>query len=90
MLPKSSKSNVEVVITPPKIWFEESEEFKKEIKLYDYYLSFISSNPKVSKICNLYYFIKDEYSSKDYVDAVHLSKTGHQKWAKKIESCLRN
>jgi len=85
---ESSNSKVEVIITPPNKWFQEPKKSKKEIKSYDDYLSFISRNPKVSKTCNLYYYIKDEYSSYDYVDAVHLSKDGHKKWAEKIKSCL--
>ena len=86
---KSSKANVEVIITPPSRWFKDSKESKKEVKLYDNFLTIISSNPKVTKTCNLYYLIKDVYSEDDYADSVHLSKAGHKKWAKKIKLCLR-
>ena len=48
----------------------------------------ISKNPNVSKTCNLYTFIKFDYSKTDYVDSVHLSKSGHKKWAKHIKLCL--
>ena len=85
---KSSISKVNIVITPPKRWITHFEENKSDIELYNKYLSMISENPNVSKTCNLYTFIKDEYSKTDYVDSVHLSKTGHKKWAKHINSCL--
>ena len=85
---ESSNSKVEVIITPPKRWFKKSKESKKEVNLYDSLLSTIASNPKVTKTCNLYYPIKDVYSSDDYVDSVHLSKSGHKKWAKYISLCL--
>ena len=85
---KSSISKVNIVITPPKIWFTNLEENQSDIKLYDRYLSTLSENPNVLKTCNLYAFIKDDYSENDYVDSVHLSKSGHKKWAKYIKSCL--
>ncbi len=85
---KSSKFNVDVIVTPPKKWFQKSKEYKAEINSYDDYLLNLSKNQNVTKTCNLYYFIKDEYSSNDYVDSVHLSKNGHAKWAKQIKSCL--
>lgn len=85
---KYSKSKVEVVLTPPKKWFDDYESNKSDIALYENYLAILSKNSKVSKTCNLYHYIKDDYSSKDYVDRVHLSKNGHKKWAKYIKSCL--
>ena len=85
---KSSISKVNIVITPPKRWLTDLEENKSDIELYNKYLSMISQNPNVSKTCNLYNFIKDDYSKTDYVDSVHLSKSGHKKWAKHINSCL--
>jgi hypothetical protein len=85
---KSSISKVNILITPPKRWFTDLEENKSDIELYNKYLSMISQNPNVSKTCNLYTFIKGDYSKTDYVDSVHLSKSGHKKWAKHIKSCL--
>ena len=85
---KSSISKVNIVITPPKRWFTNSEENQLDINLYDKYLSTLSENPNVLKTCNLFAFIKDDYSETDYVDSVHLSKSGHKKWAKYIKSCL--
>ncbi len=85
---KSSISKVNIVITPPKRWFTDFEENKSDIEMYNNYLSMISENPNVSKTCNLYTFIKFDYSKTDYVDSVHLSKSGHKKWAKHIKSCL--
>ena len=85
---KSSQSKVEIILTPPKRWFEKSQQSQSDIKLYDEYLSMISQNQNVLKTCNLYYFVRDDYSSIDYVDSVHLSKSGHKKWAKYIKSCL--
>tara|TARA_Y100001968_G_scaffold231300_1_gene214085 strand:+ start:1827 stop:2771 length:945 start_codon:yes stop_codon:yes gene_type:complete len=85
---KSSKSKVNIVITPPKRWFTNSKENQSDIDLNDKYLSKLSENPNVLKTCNLYTFIKDDYSKNDYVDSVHLSKSGHKKWAKYIKSCL--
>ena len=85
---KSSISKVNIVITPPKQWFTDLQENKSDIELYDKYLSMISQNPNVSKTCNLYSFIKGNYSKTDYVDSVHLSKSGHKKWAKHIKLCL--
>ncbi len=85
---KSSISKVNIVITPPKRWFTNLEENQSDINLYDKYLSTLSENPNVLKTCNLYAFIKNDYSETDYVDSVHLSKSGHKKWAKYIKSCL--
>ena len=85
---KSSRSKIDIVITPPKRWFTNLNENKSDIELYNKNLSMISQNPNVSKTCNLYTFIKDDYSKNDYVDSVHLSKSGHKKWAKYINSCL--
>ncbi len=85
---KSSKSKVNVVITPPRRWFKNVKENQSEINLYDKYLSTISDNPNVLKTCNLYTFMKDDYLKTDYVDSVHLSRSGHKKWAKYIKSCL--
>jgi len=85
---KSSISKINIVITPPKRWFTNSEENQLEINLYDKYLSTLSENPNVLKTCNLHAFIKDDYSETDYVDSVHLSRSGHKKWAKYIKSCL--
>ena len=84
-----SNYDVEVVITPPKAWFEKTEEFKYEIKSYDEFLEKIQKNQKVKKTCNLYYLIKDKYSPDDYLDHHHLSKEGHRKWAKNIQLCLK-
>ncbi len=85
---KSSKSKVNIVITPPKQWFTNSVGNQSDINLYDKYLSLLSENPNVLKTCNLYSFIKDDYSETDYVDSAHLSKSGHKKWAKYIKLCL--
>lgn len=85
---KSSISKVNILITPPKRWFTNPEKNQLDINLYDKYLSSLSENPNVLKTCNLYSFIKDDYSETDYFDAKHLSKSGHKKWAKYIKSCL--
>ena len=85
---KSSISKVNILITPPKRWFTNPEKNQLDINLYDTYLSSLSENPNVLKTCNLYSFIKDDYSETDYVDSVHLSRSGHKKWAKYIKSCL--
>ena len=85
---KSSISKINIVITPPKRWFTNSINNKSDIQLYDKYLSMLSDNPNVLNTCNLYNFIKDKYSPADYVDGVHLSKSGHKKWAKYIKLCL--
>ena len=85
---KSSISKINIVITPPKRWFTNSVNKKSDIQLYNKYLSMFLENPNVLKTCNLYTFIKDEYSPTDYVDSVHLSKSGHKKWAKYIKLCL--
>lgn len=85
---KSSISKINLIITPPKRWFTNSEENKSDIELYEKYLYMLSKNPNISKTCNLYNFIKNDYSKNDFVDSVHLSKSGHKKWAKYIASCL--
>lgn len=84
---KSSISKINIVITPRRRWFANSGD-KSDIDFYNKQLSIISENPNVIKTCNLYNFIKDDYSSTDYVDAWHLSKSGHKKWAKYIKLCL--
>jgi len=85
---ESSKSTVEIVLTPPKKWFDDYESHKFKIDIYENYLLTLSKNPNISKTCNLYNYIKDDYLSTDFVDSVHLSKDGHKKWAKHIKSCL--
>ncbi len=85
---RSSKFKVDVVLTPPKVWFEKSKKNLSNIKLYDDYLITLEENPNVLSTCNLYYFIKEDYSPTDYVDRVHLSKKGHMKWTKYLRSCL--
>ena len=64
-------------MTPPKRWFEEST-YQSEIQLYENYLTMLSKNPNVLKTCNLYTFIKNDYSAKDYIDSTHLSVSGHR------------
>ena len=83
----NSKTNVEIFITPPKKWFEESQKYISEIDMYDNYLLKLSENQKVTKTCNLYHNLKLNYSKSDYVDNVHLSKKGHKKWAEYIFKC---
>ncbi len=85
---KLSNYDVDIVVTPPKAWFEKTEEFKYQIKSYDQFLYKIEKNKKVKNTCNLYYLIKDKYSPEDYLDHHHLSKKGHKKWAKNIKLCL--
>ena len=63
-------------------------EFKKIISSEIYFAVKSNSHPNVLKTCNLHAFIKDDYSETDYVDSVHLSRSGHKKWAKYIKSCL--
>lgn len=85
---KNSIAEINILITPPMEWLINSEGNLSNIKLYDNYLAMISKNSKVTKACNLYYSIKEEFSKTDYVDSAHLSKSGHKKWAKHIDSCL--
>ena len=84
---KNSKHSIEVVITPPKKWF--NEEFKKDIiNKYDQLLKSVEDLDKVNKTCNLYYFILPEYSEDLYTDGVHLTNKGHNIWANKLDLCL--
>ena len=84
---KSSISKINIVITPPRRWFS-NKGAKSDIDFYNKRLSILEQNPNVLKTCNLYNFIKDDYSSTYYIDPWHLSKSGHKKWAKYIKLCL--
>ena len=84
---KKSKYPINIVITPPKKWFEDKK-FLKEIKLYEKFLSQISKLEIIKDTCNLYSYIIDEYEENLYVDGVHLSNKGHKLWAKKIKECI--
>ena len=85
---KNSKYPVDIVITPPKRWFTENENYKKEIKTYDNFLKSVSNLKNVINTCNLYYQLEKDYESSFYVDGVHLSNEGHEAWANKINFCL--
>ena len=87
ILLKKSKYPINIVITPPKKWFEDNSK-QKEIKIYDKYLKEISKLKVINNTCNLYDYIQFEYDEGLYVDGVHLSKKGHKMWAKKLKECL--
>ena len=78
---------IDIVITPPMSWFIDKDE-RKEIEKYDNLLKNISRINAVNKTCNLYKFISSEYDKDIYHDGVHLSKKGHELWAKKLKECL--
>ena len=84
---KKSNYEIDIVITPPIKWFENSEE-SKEWEVYDSFLSEISKLKVVKNTCNLYYYVLPEFEKFIYVDGVHLSDYGHDLWAKKLNECL--
>ncbi|AIQ94751.1 SGNH/GDSL hydrolase family protein [Prochlorococcus sp. MIT 0604] len=85
---KETNTKVNIILAPPKRWFEETEYYSSSIKLYDEYLKKLSKNNNVSKYCNLYHKIKNNYSPKDFVDSAHLSVSGHKKWEQYIQKCI--
>ncbi len=84
---EKSKYPIDIVITPPRRWFE-SESAEKEIKIYDKFLKDLSTLRNVKKTCNLYKSLKDDYENSFYTDGVHLAKKGHKIWAQKIFKCI--
>ena len=87
LLIKKSVYPIDIVITPPMSWFIEKDK-RKVIEKYDNLLKNISRLKVVKKTCNLYRFISSEYKEEIYYDGVHLSKKGHELWAKKLKECL--
>ena len=86
---EKSKHPIDIVITPPKNWFEDNTK-KGEIKYYINKLKKIKNLKVINNTCNLYDSIYPIYEESLYVDGVHLSEKGHKVWAEKIEFCLRN
>lgn len=85
---KKSKYPIDVIISPPKRWFE-SKNSDKEIIIYDQFLKNLSKVHQVKKTCNLYRFLKKDYKNSFYTDGVHLSNEGHEIWSKKIFECIK-
>ena len=84
---KNSKYNIQVVITPPKSWFNDKSK-KEIINKYDLLLENIKNLKTINKTCNLYHFILPQYSEELYIDGVHLTNKGHNIWANKLDLCL--
>lgn len=84
---KDSDFDIDIVITPPIKWFKKEKE-SKDWLVYDNLLSNISKLEIVKNTCNLYYYVLPEFNNNLYVDGVHLSKNGHDLWAKKLKKCL--
>ena len=84
---KDSIYKIDIVVTPPMNWFTDPSKIKT-INTYENLLKNISKLQSVENICNLYDHLKSEFNSNLYTDGVHLSKSGHDLWAKKIYSCL--
>ena len=84
---KNSNYEIDIVITPPIKWFD-SNLFLEERRDYDRFLSEISKLKVVKNTCNLYYYVLPEFKKELYVDGVHLSESGHDLWAKKLNECL--
>ena len=83
-----SQYPINLVITPPKKWFQDKENLK-EINFYNKLLKEFAKLRNIEKTCNLYEYILPEYNASLYVDGVHLSKKGHELWAKKIKDCFK-
>lgn len=83
---ENSKYPVDVIVTPPKVWFED-ENSNKEINIYNELLLSLNSK-NINRKCNLFNFLKNDYSPDLYVDGVHLSNRGHELWSKKIYECI--
>jgi len=83
-----SKAKVNLIITPPKKWFENPQYHLEEISYYDKVVTDYATRFN-SKSCNLYQLLHGNYSPSWYVDAVHLSESGHRSWAKVINECLQ-
>ena len=86
-LVKESIYPIDIVITPPMNWFIDKSK-RKDIEKYDKLLKRISRLDSVEKTCNLYKYILPDFNKDFYHDGVHLSKKGHNLWAKKIYKCL--
>lgn len=86
-LVKESIYPIDIVITPPMNWFIDKRK-RKDIEKYDKLLKRISRLDSVEKTCNLYKYILPDFNKDFYHDGVHLSKKGHNLWAKKIYKCL--
>lgn len=83
-----SKAMVNLIITPPKKWFENPNDYSEEISYYDKVVTDYARRFN-SKSCNLYHLLYGNYSPRWYVDSVHLSENGHRSWAKIIKKCLQ-
>jgi len=73
---KKSKYPINLIITPPKKWFEDNT-YLKEIQRYDKFLNNISKLETIKETCNLNNYVFKEYKENLYVDGVHLSNKGH-------------
>lgn len=78
---------IDIVITPPMSWFTDRNK-RKDIMKYDKLLNKISRLDSVKKTCNLYRYILSDFNKDIYHDGIHLSKRGHNLWAKNIYKCL--
>ena len=83
---ENSKYPIDVIVTPPKVWFDDVNS-NKEINIYNELLLSLSSK-NINRKCNLFNFLKNDYSPDLYVDGVHLSNKGHELWSKKIYECI--
>jgi len=83
-----SKYPIDVVITPPRYWFEK-DVGKKEYLLYNELLTSLKSK-NIKNKCNLFLYIEEEYHPDLYVDSVHLSDKGHKLWSKKLKQCIKS
>lgn len=83
---ENSKYPIDVIVTPPKVWFDD-ENNKKEINIYNELLLSLNSK-NINRKCNLFNFLKNDYSPDLYVDGVHLNNKGHELWSKKIYECI--
>ena len=86
ILIKESQYPINIIITPPKKWFN-NESYRGEIKLYDDLIKEVSKLKIIKNSCNLYHYINSDYHNDLYVDGVHLSKKGHDLWARKLLEC---
>ena len=84
---EDSRYPIDIVITPPMSWFTDPSK-TKVINIYEQLLKNISKLNSVENTCNLYNHINSEFSKNLYTDGVHLSKSGHDLWARKMYSCL--
>jgi len=91
MLSKNKFNSLNIVITPPKDWLNSPKKNKSQITFYKKKLDEIAKINNVIKTCNLieYLPVQNNYEFW-YVDDMHLSKEGHEQWAKSIGQCILN